>query len=49
MAENVLNKVLEKCRDAMFAGMPIVYIKTDSDIFIRKLVMTDKNPLVVLR
>ena len=49
MSTNVLQKVLEECRNAMFARIPIVYIKTDDDVFIRKLVMTERNPLVVLR
>ncbi|MBQ3625207.1 MAG: AAA family ATPase [Synergistaceae bacterium] len=45
---NVLNDVLKKCRKALVSGMPILYIKTDSDIFIKKLVMSEENMLVVL-
>lgn len=48
MAKDVLQTVLEKCRTAMLSGIPIVYIKTDSDIFIRNLVMNEDSPLVVL-
>lgn len=47
MAE-VLHEVLQKCRNALLGKTPILYIKTDSDIFIRKLVSCEDNPLVVL-
>lgn len=48
MADSVLKKVAGACRRAMLAGTPILYIKTDSSIFIRKLVLMDEKPLVVL-
>lgn len=48
MAKDVLQAVLDKCRTAMFSGVPIVYIKTDSDVFIRNLAMNEDSPLVVL-
>lgn len=46
--QGVLGKVLAQCREAMLGGIPIVYIKTDSDIFIEKLVTCETDPLVVL-
>lgn len=48
MADNVLQKVLEKCRKALLGGTPIIYIKTDSDVFIRKLITYETKPLMVL-
>ena len=48
MADGVLKKVAAACREAMLAGMPILYIKTDSDIFINRLVLMEDKPLVVL-
>lgn len=48
MANRVLDSVMRKCRSAMAGRIPIVYIKTDSDIFIRKIVENEENPLVVL-
>lgn len=48
MAKDVLQTVLEKCRTAMLSGIPIVFIKTDSDVFIRNLVMNEDAPLVAL-
>lgn len=48
MERNILQETLKKCKKAMLSGVPIVYIKTDSDIFIENLVMSEKNPLVVL-
>ena len=48
MAESVLQKVLAQCRMAMLGGTPLIYIKTDSDIFIRNLVLCENDPLVVL-
>lgn len=49
MENDILQSVLKKCRNALLSGVPIVYIRTDSDVFIRNLVMEEKNPLVVLR
>lgn len=48
MTDNVLQRVLEKCRNALISRIPIIYIKTDSDIFIRQLVLCENRPLVVL-
>lgn len=48
MADGVLKKVAASCRRAMKAGTPILYIKTDSSIFIRKLILMEEKPLVVL-
>ena len=45
---SVLEQTLERCRSALLGGVPILYIKTDSDIFIRKLVSREESPLVVL-
>ena len=47
MAE-VLHEVLRKCRNALLGRTPILYLKTDSDIFVRRLVSCEKDPLVVL-
>lgn len=41
-------KILAQCRDAMLGGVPILYIKTDSDVLINNLVYTEEDPLVVL-
>lgn len=43
---NVVQKVLSQCRNALLGGIPILYIKTESDVFIRKLVESEENPLV---
>ena len=48
MEKSILQKTIQKCRNAMFAGIPIVYIKTDSNVFIDRLVKTQEDPLVVL-
>lgn len=48
MTENVLSRVLEQCRNALLGGTPIIYIKTDSDVFIHKLVTCETDPLIVL-
>lgn len=48
MADSVLQKVLAQCRKAMLGGVPLIYIKTDSDIFIRNLILCESDPLVVL-
>ena len=42
MENSVLQGILKQCREAMFASIPIVYIKTDSDIVIEELVKTKK-------
>ncbi len=47
MSKTVLDKVKEKCRNALKANIPVVYIKTDSDIFIHKLLMD--SPALVTR
>lgn len=43
---NVIQKVLSQCKRALLGGIPILYIKTESDVFIRKLVGCEDNPLV---
>ncbi len=43
---NVVQKILSRCKDALLGGIPILYIKTDSDILIRQLVESKENPLV---
>ena len=48
MADTVLNKVLMKCRRALLGGVPIIYIRTDSDVFIQRLITCEENPLIVL-
>ena len=48
MEKNILLDTLKRCKKAMLSGVPIVYIKTDSDVFIEQLVMSEQNPLVVL-
>ena len=47
MSETVLNSVREKCREALKAHIPIVYIKTDSSIFIQRLL--ESSPALVAR
>lgn len=47
MASNVIDKLLQQCRQALLGGVPIVYIKTDSPILMRDLVENRENPLVV--
>ncbi|MCD7885096.1 MAG: AAA family ATPase [Lachnospiraceae bacterium] len=47
-AEGVLKQILKKARSAMMGGIPILYIKTDSDILIQKIVEEKESPLVVL-
>lgn len=47
MSETVLNSVREKCREALKAHIPIVYIKTDSSIFIQRLL--ESSPSLVAR
>lgn len=46
---SVVRKILEKGRKAMLGGTPILYIKTDSDILINRIVSEPDYPLVVLR
>lgn len=48
MPMRILEQVLTQCRSALLGGVPIIYIKTDSDVFIRKLVSVEEDPLVVL-
>lgn len=48
MSSNVLNRVLKKCRNALLVGTPIIYINTDSDIFINNLLLCEEKPLIVL-
>ena len=48
MTGSVLSRVLEQCRKALLGATPIIYIKTDSDVFIQKLVTCETDPLVVL-
>ncbi len=47
MAVSVLERVLKQCRTAMLGRVPLIYIKTDSDLLIRQLVEAERNPLVV--
>lgn len=47
VSETVLNSVREKCREALKAHIPIVYIKTDSSIFIQRLL--ESSPALVAR
>ncbi|HPF88283.1 MAG TPA: AAA family ATPase [Candidatus Limiplasma sp.] len=47
MSDSVLQKTLKKCREAMLGGVPILYIKTESGIFIQRLIEEEYNPLVV--
>lgn len=44
----VLETVLEKCRHAMLSSVPVIFIKTDSDLFIHRLIMDKNTPLVTL-
>ena len=48
MSDKVLNRVLNKCRNALLGGTPIIYIRTDSDVFIHKLITSKEAPLIVL-
>lgn len=48
MSNSVLSRTLKQCRRALLGGSPILYIKTDSDIFIRNLLLDEASPLVVL-
>ena len=45
----VIDAAVEKIRMAMLGGSPIVYVKTDSDVTIRRIVSRKEQPLVVLR
>lgn len=45
---SILEQVLSQCRSALLGAVPILYIKTDSELFIRKLVSFEDTPLVVL-
>lgn len=47
MSKSVLDKVRDKCRKALKAHIPVVYIKTDSSIFIHNLLMS--SPALVTR
>ena len=48
MTDNVMSEVLRRCREALLSEVPIIYVKTDSDVFIRKLITNEEMPLVVL-
>ena len=48
MPDSVMSKALKQCRNALLGGTPIIYIKTDSDIFIQSLLLDEHSPLVVL-
>ena len=48
MADSVIKETLEKCRNALLGRTPILYIKTDSDIFIQNLLLEEQSPLIVL-
>lgn len=43
----VKEKIIDKCRIAMLSGIPIVYIKTDSDLLIEDVLLDYEHPLVV--
>lgn len=43
----VKEKIINKCRIAMLSGIPIVYIKTDSDLLIEDVLLDYEHPLVV--
>ncbi len=43
----VKEKIINQCRMAMLSGIPIVYIKTDSDLMIRDIFLDFDHPLVV--
>lgn len=45
----VIETVLQKCRLAMLSSVPVIFIKTDSDLFIHRLIEEKNNPLVTLR
>lgn len=49
MAERVIERVLQNCRRAVLGGIPILYIKTDSDVIVHRIVEEEAMPLVVLR
>lgn len=42
MAQNVLEKVLQRCESALRARIPIIYIKTDSDRLVQQIVDSDR-------
>lgn len=42
MAKNVLEKVLQQCESALRAHIPIIYIKTESDMLINRIVESDR-------
>lgn len=46
-SDNVTGRVLNHMREAMLGGTPILYIRTDSDRFVRGLVENTEAPLVV--
>lgn len=48
MFDSVKTKVLRQCRNALLGGTPIIYIKTDSDVFIQNLLLDENSPLIVL-
>ncbi|MBE6728107.1 MAG: AAA family ATPase [Ruminococcaceae bacterium] len=47
MAESVSSKILKQCRSALLGGIPIIYIKSDSDILIKSIIENTDTPLVV--
>lgn len=42
MAQNVLEKILQRCESALRARIPIIYIKTESDLLISRIVDSDR-------
>ena len=46
-AKNVIQNILSQCKEALVGGIPILYIKTDSDVIIKQIVESAENPLVV--
>lgn len=47
MEKRVVNQITEQCRKALLGGIPIVYIKTDSELLIRGVIYNLEDPLVV--
>lgn len=47
MEKRVVNQITEQCRKALLGGIPIVYVKTDSELLIRSVIYNLEDPLVV--
>ena len=46
--KDVVSEVIRKCRESLLADVPILYIKTNSDVLIQKVITNQTDPLVVL-